>query len=123
MEELKLVEVQTFVSDLQRAKQFYEGVLGFQTKQAGDKWVIYDLQGMEFVIQSGGEPTDSVSEYGKQCTTMMVLATKNIEKAVEDLKAKGVSFFGDIVTVPQGRFIGFKDPDGNVIELAEQNRD
>ncbi len=120
--QLKLVEVQSFVSNLSVAKEFYGDILGFKVKQEGQNWIIFDLNGMEFVIQSGAMPTNMVTDYGKQCATMLVLHSDNIRETVRLLKSKGVEFFGEIVEVPQGKFIGIKDPDGNVIELVEQCR-
>ena len=120
--QLQLIEVQTFVSDLVRATSFYENTLGFKKKHEGKGWVIFDLQGMEFVIQSGANPLASHSEYGKQCGTMLVLSTDEIEKTVDTLKKCGVEFLGEVRSVPQGKFIGFKDPDGNHIELAQQTK-
>jgi hypothetical protein len=53
---------------------------------------------------------------------MLVLNAERIESAVEMLRKKGVPFNGEIVEVLQGKFIGFEDPDGNPIELVQQNR-
>ena len=120
--DLQLIEVQSFVSDLGRAKSFYEGTLGFKKKHEGEGWIIFDLQGIEFIIQSGATPVNSEAEYVKRCGTMLVLKTEDIEQAVKALKADGVELLGEIKSVLQGKFIGFKDPDGNLIELAQQAR-
>jgi predicted enzyme related to lactoylglutathione lyase len=119
--DLKLVEVQTFVSDIEAAHEFYANVLGFKVKQRGTGWIIFDLDGMEFVVQSGATPVGTPTEYGKRCTTMLVLGTSDIRSMVERLRGRGVMFLGEVVEVPQGRFVGFTDPDGNLIELVEQS--
>lgn len=119
---LKLVEIQTFVSDLARAKRFYEVTLGFKVRQEGEAWVIFDLGNMEFVIQPGAQPDKKPIEYGKQCRTMMVLNSEDIESDYKQLTEKGVRFIGEIKTVPQGKYVAFLDPDENLIELVQQNR-
>ena len=46
----------------------------------------------------------------------------SIREAVSTLKAKGVRFQGDIINEGKaGSFIGFEDPDGNQLYLAELN--
>ena len=119
---LELVEIQTFVSNLVTARHFYHSILGFDVKHEGAGWIIFDINGLEFVIQSGAEPFPANQEYGKQCATMMVLNTPDIEQTYNELKEKGVEFFSKIISVPQGMFVGFKDPDGNFIELVQQKR-
>jgi hypothetical protein len=46
----------------------------------------------------------------------------SIHDAVSALKAKGVRFQGDVANEAEaGSFIGFEDPDGNQLYLAELN--
>lgn len=116
---LKLVEIQTFVSTLEKAKFFYNEILGFEIKSEGENWIIFNLQGLEFVVQSGASPKNNCIAHGSKCETMMVLATNNIQKTVSELKGKGVKFLGEVTSVVQGKFVGFQDLDGNTIELVE----
>lgn len=52
------------------------------------------------------------------------LETTNIELAYQELKAKGMEFFSEPVTVrmPEGewKYVYFSDPDGNYVSLIEQ---
>lgn len=118
---LKIAEVQTFVSDLARAKTFYEETLGFILKQSGDDWLMYGVGGMELVLMAGAQPNADSAGYGKQARTVMCISTDDIVATHSELKAKGVEFFSDIKEVPQGRFAAFRDPDGNHIELIQRN--
>lgn len=46
----------------------------------------------------------------------------SIRDAVSALKAKGVRFQGDLINEAKaGSFVGFEDPDGNQLYLAEIN--
>lgn len=51
------------------------------------------------------------------------IRTKNIKQMYEDLKAKGVNFLSEPVTLPGTNFtfVCFPDPDGTVLQLVEGN--
>lgn len=116
---MKLAEVQTFVSDLSRARMFYESTLGLQIKQSGPDWIIFSLGSIEFVVMAGATEHTRCDVYGKTACTALCFETDNIEHDYHKLKSQGVRFYSDINTVPQGRFVAFADPDGNPIELIE----
>ena len=116
---LKLAEVQSFVSDLSRARVFYEQTLGLSLKQAGGSWLIFDLNGLEFIVMGGAKPVNP-PEYGSQAVTVLCLETPDIEQTVKNLRHAGVYFLTSIKRVAQGAFAAFKDPDGNMIELIQR---
>ena len=56
--QLELGEIQTFVSNLERAISFYEEKLGLNLKNKTDKWAIFDISGTEFVLMSNARHRD-----------------------------------------------------------------
>ncbi len=116
--QLRLAEIQSFVSNLEQARVFYEQTLGLSLKSSGDSWLIFDLSGLDFVLMSGARAVRP-PEYGTRAMTVLCLETSDIQQTVKQLQQKGVYFLTGIKHVPQGWFAAFKDPDGNVIELVQ----
>jgi predicted enzyme related to lactoylglutathione lyase len=117
--ELQFAEIQNFVTDLKRARAFYEKVLALKIKKESLQWVIYDLFGKELVVMSGANPQPSQNDYGKTTGTAICLLSKDIEKDSEYLKQNGVKTFGEIRQFPEGKLFAFADPDGNLFELIQ----
>jgi len=108
----KLELVAVPVSDVDRAKAFYEQA-GFNVDH--DHQVSDDLRFVQLTppgsacsiaIGSGIMTTDPGSAQGLQ------LVVSDIEAAQEDLSGRGVEV-SDVQDFPWGRFVFFKDPDGN----------
>lgn len=110
------------VKDLKAAKKFYEEVLGL--KQNGG-------EGDEVLSFKSGSSTLYVykSKYaGTNKATAATWLVDDIEKIVRELKTKGVSFEhydmpgltlkGDIYVSDEMKVAWFKDPDGNILCLA-----
>ena len=118
---MKFAEVQTFVTEIARAREFYEGILGLRLKQAHAYWLIFALGDIEFVVMGGAMRKSDCREYGKSACTVLCFETDDIERDFRKLKQRGVLFFSEVKTVPQGRFVAFRDPDGNPLELIQRN--
>ena len=112
------------VSDLARARDFYEGKLGLTvTAVRGDGGVTYD----------GGEGTSvhiysSPDNAGLSQATQVGWVTPEIDEAAAELAAAGVEFeqydsedlttdARGIATMGDARAAWFKDPDGNILGL------
>lgn len=117
---LTFAEVQTFVSDLSRAKDFYERILGFKLVKETQEWLIFDVSGTELVIMAGAQPRPIDSDYGAESGTVLCLLSDDIDRDYAELKAQGVQFFSDVNQVTEGRYVGFQDPDGNLLELIQK---
>ena len=53
-------------------------------------------------------------------TTSTVFEVENVEQAVRTLSARGVTFTGEIQTIPDFvKLAAFKDPDGHCFELSQ----
>ena len=113
------------VTDLDRARTFYEGALGLKTK---DDW------GEGVTLESGDTLINLYkSEFaGTNKATALNFDVDDIDKEVSALKEKGVFFEkydlpgleprGDLY-VGEGGFktAWFKDPDGNILSLIESD--
>jgi predicted enzyme related to lactoylglutathione lyase len=107
----------TPVTDIKRARAFYEGVLGLKPtmESAGGMWVEYDIGAGTFGIGCYGEvwkPSDQ--------GTCVAFEVDNLQAEVARLKAKGVSVAMDITESPVCHFAIVTDPDGNKILLHKR---
>jgi catechol 2,3-dioxygenase-like lactoylglutathione lyase family enzyme len=111
------------VTDLDRARKFYEDTLGLETK---DEW------GEGVTLKSGDTRINLYrSQFaGTNQATALTFDVDDIRQEVEQLKEKGIFFEqynlpglerqGDLY-VGEGGFktTWFKDPDGNILSLME----
>jgi catechol 2,3-dioxygenase-like lactoylglutathione lyase family enzyme len=113
------------VSDMERAKEFYEGKLGLtEGRDVPDGGRTYTCGGGTeiHIFPSGGA--------GKSESTVAGWAVDDIEATVDELSSKGVTFeqYGDpintnekgIASMGDSRGVWMKDPDGNVLALIQQ---
>jgi catechol 2,3-dioxygenase-like lactoylglutathione lyase family enzyme len=113
--------VTVYVSNMDRAVRFYSETLGLKLAyRFGDHWASIEA-GTGLTI--GLHPASSENPAGRKGSMAIGLQLKDsIRDAVSALKAKGVRFQGDIINEAKaGSFIGFEDPDGNQLYLAEIN--
>lgn len=118
---IKKMELAWIVStDLNKAKEFYQDVLGLQVKNftPEHKW-------MELVGKDGGLSL-GVGEYNPEMpdepgqNAVMTLTVDDIEETILDLESKGIEFIDEVMEVPgHVKMITFKDPDGNKFQLVE----
>jgi len=113
------------VRDLAVAKTFYEGTLGL---------VPVDTEGDELIVYRSGRSLLNVyrSDYAgtNQATAVTWDVGGDIEGVVRALQAKGVRFEhydmpgmaldGDVHVAEGMKIAWFKDPDGNILNLAGQ---
>ena len=111
--------------DANKARQFYEGVLGLRVLSQDGFAVALDADGIMLrvtIVPAGFKP---------QPFTVLGWEVADIAKAVSALKQKGVQFesYGlptqdseGIWTAPGGAKIAwFKDPAGNILSLTERS--
>jgi catechol-2,3-dioxygenase len=113
------------VRDLDRAKRFYEGTLGLKrTDQQEEEALTYQAGGTKLLVYR--------SQYAgsNQATATTWLIGNDMEKVVQSLKGKGVTFEhydmpgmtlkGDIHVADGMKAAWFKDPDGNIHALVSE---
>ena len=110
-------------ADLKRAREFYEGKLGFKpTKESADD-VTYEAGGGTklYIWQREGDQTDH---------TEAAFDVNDIEREVGELKERGVKFESydmpglktdenNIATMDGSRSAWFKDTEGNIIAIVQ----
>ena len=112
------------VSDVPRARRFYEQVLGLQPKEEYAGGVIYPCGkgSTVFMYRSAGAGTSKAST--------AFWAVDDVEAEVTALKAKGVVFeeydmpglvtVNGIATGGGAKTAWFKDPDGNILAVSQR---
>jgi len=113
------------VKDIDRAKQFYSDKLGLKPVQE---------MGGDFFMLKSGDTTLNVyrSEFaGTNKATALTFDVDDIDAEVRELKDKGITFEhydvqglkpdGDIYSGEGMKTAWFKDPDGNILSLVEED--
>jgi predicted enzyme related to lactoylglutathione lyase len=107
----------TPVTDIKRARDFYEGLLGLKPtmESAGGMWIEYDLGGATFGIGSYGDVWKPSSE-----GTCVAFEVDDLDAEISRLKAKGVVFHMEVMDTPVCRFAIIFDPDQNKILIHKR---
>ena len=102
------------VTDLKRARGFYEDVLGLTVSEGmmGGKWVEYSL----------GEDTLAIASVGEQWTpsdqgTGAALEVENFDDAIKRLQDRHVRFAAEPFETPCCHMAVVQDPDGNKLMI------
>jgi catechol 2,3-dioxygenase-like lactoylglutathione lyase family enzyme len=117
------IDIVAFVStkDFEKARAFYEGVLGLRFVKNDGFAMVLDANGIMVRVAK--------AQFTPAPFTILGWQVPDIEKMVAGLQAKGVQFerFGfldqdalGIWTAPSGDKVAwFKDPDGNVLSVSQ----
>jgi catechol 2,3-dioxygenase-like lactoylglutathione lyase family enzyme len=114
------------VSDMDRAREFYEAKLGLSVSiDSGDNVQYRCAEGTVMHVYLSPEHA------GKSTATLVGWDVEDVERVVDELNSRGVTFErydeGPIITDEKGiaTFEGdakvayFKDPDGNTLSIAQ----
>jgi len=106
------------VTDIKRARGFYEGWLGLepgmQVEFAPEKWWIeYDISGVALAISNASPDTWPRS-------SSVALEVADLDEALADAKASGIAVTNAIMEFPPCRLFTVKDPDANEITLHQK---
>lgn len=106
--------------DIARARAFYEEMLGLKPGLAGNHgdswWIEYDLP------QGGCLAITNTAEGAPGAGGSVAFEVDELDRLIDDLKAKGVSFRSDVVHGPRCRMAVCADPDGNAVILHQLNK-
>jgi predicted enzyme related to lactoylglutathione lyase len=115
------------VNDLKRAKDFYGTVLGLEVKESPEGLELHPDGGANVFIYP--KPNHEPASF-----TVLNFAVDDVDKAVDDLKKRGVRFekydMPEMKTDAKGIARGdgrgptiawFKDPAGNILSVLEAN--
>lgn len=110
------------IKDSDKARAFYEGVLGLRFVKDDGFALVFDANGI--TVRAAKTKDFTPAQF-----TILGWQVKGIESVVSDLAKKGVHFeiFGffkqdehGIWTAPTGDKVAwFKDPDGNILSVSE----
>ena len=113
------------VKDLTRAKEFYEGVLGFEpVGREGDELIVYRSGKTTFNVyrskEAGTNKATAVTWVGGDKGHDVVQALKVKGVTFEHYDMPGLTLEGD-VHVGYGMHVAwFKDPDGNILNIVSR---
>ncbi|RLG43649.1 MAG: hypothetical protein DRN92_09105 [Thermoproteota archaeon] len=111
---LRVWDVTFTVSDLERAVDFYERVLGLSKKYQFSTYAGFDCGGVEIGLIPG---TPAGEQEGAPCVDFLV---RDVDAAYRTLRERGVRFLKKPHDTPWGgRIALFADPDGNVLQLVQ----
>lgn len=116
------------VNDLQKAKEFYRNTLGVEVKDNPMGLIELQIAGSNNIMVYP-KPNHEPATF-----TILNFPVKNIDKAVDELTAKGIVFEqyeGEIKTDKKGisrstdvskgpNIAWFKDPAGNILSVVEE---
>jgi predicted enzyme related to lactoylglutathione lyase len=96
------------VTDMKRAREFYEGVLGLlpDSEMTGEHWTEYPIGSGTLAVACVGEQWKPSSD-----GTSAALEVDNLDTAMARLEERKVSY--DKVDSPVCRMAVIEDPDGN----------
>jgi catechol 2,3-dioxygenase-like lactoylglutathione lyase family enzyme len=109
-------------TDLDRARDFYEGILGLQVQEVTSFACVFRVAGATLRVTQ-------VGELSPQPFTVLGWEVTAIHDTIAGLAARGVEFarYGGMDTDPSGvwttpggdQVAWFRDPDGNVLSLTQ----
>ena len=105
------------VSDMTRARRFYEDALGLLVESnVNDEWIEYGLGGSTFAITKMDSNHPAGAKGG-----VIAFEVNDLDATVHDLKNKKVLFITEMSASPVCRFAVVSDPDGNEIIIHRRN--
>jgi predicted enzyme related to lactoylglutathione lyase len=117
-----------FVSDQQRAKDFYTDVLGFELRQ--DAPLYPGSEARWIAVAPAGAQTEAILylpdenwEHYRQVvgkSQAITFSTPDLDSTYAELKAKGVKFVQEPQREPWGTYAQIEDSEGNTLLLVEE---
>ena len=112
------------VTDIDRAKRFYEGKLGLRLLRGPQPGLLVYQAGKSSLIVYSSEFA------GTNRATAATWIVRDVEGTVRELKARGVAFehyafpgvslHGDVHEMGDSKAAWFKDPDGNILAIVSE---
>jgi catechol 2,3-dioxygenase-like lactoylglutathione lyase family enzyme len=111
-----------FVSDQDKALDFYTNVLGFEKRfenptPDGPRFLTVGLPDQEFQLVLWPGTPGQAQPLKTHTPGAYTIDTEDCRKAYETLKSRGVRFDTEVMEYPWGDIAVFQDPDGNRLQL------
>jgi catechol 2,3-dioxygenase-like lactoylglutathione lyase family enzyme len=133
-----LTNVNVWVQNQDEALAFYTEKLGFELRQdvtvpelGNFRWLTVGLPGQDVALALMDIPGPPVFDADTQAKLKELVAkgaagglffsSDDVHKSYEELKSRGVEFQGKPEEQPYGIDVGFRDPSGNQIRMAQLN--
>lgn len=105
------------ITDVARARKFYEGLLGLKIGlqmefAPGQWWIEYDIGGQALAV------CNAIPAVKPQSALAVEVAS--LDQALATVKAAGVTITQEVAEFPPCRMFQIKDPDGNEITLHQR---
>jgi catechol 2,3-dioxygenase-like lactoylglutathione lyase family enzyme len=113
------------VTDMQKAKNFYCDLLGFEVVGQNDHMIFCKSQDDHFVLTHSEQPVDPNKGDRHEIHHAFYVDPDEYDRSLKYLEGKGVKVFKEEQRekgVFTGRSAYFHDPDRNVIELLDSNK-
>ena len=115
------------VSDLERAKYFYQDVLGASLYgEYGGTSIVFNFNGAWLLVVTGGEPTKDKPEVEfaapdnpNRVSHSMTIRVADCQSAYDILAARGAEFLTSPVNWGYEIRAFFRDPDGHLFEISQ----
>lgn len=106
------------ITDVPRARKFYEGVLGLKPSMAqeftpGQWWIEYEIGPGTLALSNAWPPSG-------QSGPNIALEVEDLDGALEFARSQNVPVSYGPMDSPVCRFFGVKDPDGNDVTLHQR---
>ena len=105
------------VTDLDRARDFYERILGLEETMDGTegdiRWIEYDIGPGTLAISNAWPPSG-------QSGPTAALEVKDLDAALAQLRSEGVPFKVETMETPVCGFAVVADPDGNDLTIHQR---
>lgn len=102
------------VTDMRKAVAFYRDVLGLSLIEESSGWSAFDVNGVRLGLHE--------RDPGAPLGAVVTFEVENLDKAIENLRHRGVRFRGAAEHEEFGSLIEFEDAEGNVAKLLEPRR-
>lgn len=107
------------VTDVARARGFYENMLGLEVGVAGGQgdihWIEYDLPGGGCLALTNASQEEPSAAAGGT----IALEVEDLSRLMKDLKTRGVTFKSDVIRGPRCRMAVCLDSEGNSVLLHQ----
>jgi len=104
------------VSEMKKARAFYEGVLGLKPAQTlGETWQEYDVDGQTFAIVVMTDEAPECFKGSKGIT--IAFEVEDLEETKKQLEAKNIPIVYGPNNFPTCGMFVINDPDGNAITM------
>lgn len=115
---MTLHEIAFFTDDVDGLASFYERLLNVAPVHRGEGIAIFDVNGVQVLIH---ERCDAGSD-GPPCENHIAFAVPDVDRAVEDLKRRGLPVQFPPRDYDWGRSAYLRGADGTFIELHQDRR-